>query len=122
AGRSRGTPQEASAVDPRVNRRRLHTHAAGGGGGSDRRAKGSGELRQPRIGDRVRRLDDVRRRLQGDAGASEAAARAGRSVTMASMTMIQAIRSAMDVMLGRDDNVVVFGEDVGVCGGVVRCR
>ena len=40
---------------------------------------------------------------------------------MASMTMIQAIRSAMDVMLGRDDNVVVFGQDVGVFGGVFRC-
>ncbi len=37
------------------------------------------------------------------------------------MTMIQAIRSAMDVMLGRDDNVVVFGEDVGYFGGVFRC-
>jgi len=40
---------------------------------------------------------------------------------MASMTMIQAIRSALDVMLGRDDNVVVFGEDVGYFGGVFRC-
>jgi 2-oxoisovalerate dehydrogenase E1 component beta subunit len=40
---------------------------------------------------------------------------------MPTMTMIQAIRSAMDVMLGRDDNVVVFGEDVGYFGGVFRC-
>jgi 2-oxoisovalerate dehydrogenase E1 component beta subunit len=40
---------------------------------------------------------------------------------MASMTMIQAIRSAMDVMLGHDDDVVVFGEDVGYFGGVFRC-
>jgi hypothetical protein len=40
---------------------------------------------------------------------------------MASMTMIQAIRSAMDVMLARDDNVVVFGQDVGYFGGVFRC-
>ena len=40
---------------------------------------------------------------------------------MATMTMIQALRSAMDVMLGRDDNVVVFGEDVGYFGGVFRC-
>jgi 2-oxoisovalerate dehydrogenase E1 component beta subunit len=37
------------------------------------------------------------------------------------MTMVQAIRSAMDVMLGRDDSVVVFGEDVGFFGGVFRC-
>ena len=40
---------------------------------------------------------------------------------MASMTMIQAIRSALDVMLRRDDDVVVFGEDVGYFGGVFRC-
>ncbi|MES0873239.1 alpha-ketoacid dehydrogenase subunit beta [Sinimarinibacterium thermocellulolyticum] len=37
------------------------------------------------------------------------------------MNMIQAINSALDVMLGRDDNVVVFGEDVGYFGGVFRC-
>src|ERR1700720_589680 len=36
-------------------------------------------------------------------------------------TMIEAIRDAMDVMMGRDDNVVVFGEDVGFFGGVFRC-
>ena len=40
---------------------------------------------------------------------------------MASMTMIQAIRSALDVMMRRDDSVVVFGEDVGYFGGVFRC-
>ena len=35
--------------------------------------------------------------------------------------MIEAIRSAMDVCMGRDDDVVVFGEDVGFFGGVFRC-
>ena len=40
---------------------------------------------------------------------------------MPAMSMIQALRSAMDVMLGRDPNVVVFGEDVGYFGGVFRC-
>src|SRR4028118_411353 len=35
-------------------------------------------------------------------------------------TMIEAVRDAMDVMMGRDDNVVVFGEDVGYFGGVFR--
>ena len=40
---------------------------------------------------------------------------------MTSMTMIQAIRSAMDVKLGDDEDVVVFGEDVGYFGGVFRC-
>ena len=40
---------------------------------------------------------------------------------MARMTMIQAIRSAMDNAMEQDDNVVVFGEDVGFFGGVFRC-
>jgi 2-oxoisovalerate dehydrogenase E1 component beta subunit len=40
---------------------------------------------------------------------------------MATMTMVQAIRSALDVMLERDPEVVVFGEDVGYFGGVFRC-
>jgi 2-oxoisovalerate dehydrogenase E1 component beta subunit len=40
---------------------------------------------------------------------------------MATMTMIQALRSAMDVMLERDDNVVIYGQDVGYFGGVFRC-
>jgi len=37
------------------------------------------------------------------------------------MNMIEAIRDAMDVKLGQDDNVVVFGEDAGYFGGVFRC-
>ncbi|MDT8998883.1 alpha-ketoacid dehydrogenase subunit beta [Paucibacter sp. APW11] len=37
------------------------------------------------------------------------------------MTMIQALRSAMDVMLARDPDVVIFGQDVGYFGGVFRC-
>src|SRR5438876_10489068 len=40
---------------------------------------------------------------------------------MSTMTMVQAIRSALDVTLERDPNVVVFGEDVGYFGGVFRC-
>jgi 2-oxoisovalerate dehydrogenase E1 component beta subunit len=40
---------------------------------------------------------------------------------MARMTMIEAIRSAMDVTMERDGNVVVYGEDVGYFGGVFRC-
>jgi 2-oxoisovalerate dehydrogenase E1 component beta subunit len=35
--------------------------------------------------------------------------------------MIEAIRDAMDVSMGRDEKVVVFGEDVGFFGGVFRC-
>ncbi|MFC4249791.1 alpha-ketoacid dehydrogenase subunit beta [Sinimarinibacterium flocculans] len=40
---------------------------------------------------------------------------------MPKMNMIQAINSALDVMLDRDDTVVIFGEDVGYFGGVFRC-
>ena len=40
--------------------------------------------------------------------------------TATPMTMIAALRSAMDVMMGRDDNVIVYGEDVGYFGGVFR--
>lgn len=39
---------------------------------------------------------------------------------MAQMTMIQAINDAMRVELERDENVLVFGEDVGHVGGVFR--
>jgi len=39
---------------------------------------------------------------------------------MAVMNMIQAINSALDVMLGRDADTLVFGEDVGYFGGVFR--
>ena len=39
---------------------------------------------------------------------------------MAQMNMIQALNSAMDIMLGRDPAVVILGEDVGFFGGVFR--
>ena len=36
------------------------------------------------------------------------------------MTLIQAVTDAMDIKLKDDKNVLVFGEDVGVEGGVFR--
>ena len=36
------------------------------------------------------------------------------------MNMIEAINSALDVMLSRDPNVVLMGEDIGYFGGVFR--
>ena len=39
---------------------------------------------------------------------------------MAQMTMVQAINNALKTELQNDENVVVFGEDVGVNGGVFR--
>lgn len=39
---------------------------------------------------------------------------------MAQMTLIQAVNSALDNELGGDNNLLVFGEDVGHSGGVFR--
>ena len=39
---------------------------------------------------------------------------------MARMTMIEALRDGLDVSMGRDSDVVVYGEDVGYFGGVFR--
>ena len=39
---------------------------------------------------------------------------------MATMNMIQALNSAMDVMLDKNPEVLIFGEDVGFFGGVFR--
>ncbi len=40
--------------------------------------------------------------------------------TATPMNMIQAINSALDVMLARDPDVLTFGEDIGYFGGVFR--
>jgi 2-oxoisovalerate dehydrogenase E1 component beta subunit len=40
---------------------------------------------------------------------------------MPSMPMNVAIRSALAIMLERDESIVIFGEDVGFFGGVFRC-
>jgi 2-oxoisovalerate dehydrogenase E1 component beta subunit len=39
---------------------------------------------------------------------------------MPEMNMVQALNSALDVMLGRDPSVIILGEDVGFFGGVFR--
>ncbi len=39
---------------------------------------------------------------------------------MPRMNLIQALNSAMDVMLARDPNILIFGEDAGYFGGVFR--
>jgi 2-oxoisovalerate dehydrogenase E1 component beta subunit len=40
---------------------------------------------------------------------------------MVQMSMTQALNSAMDILLERNEDVIVFGEDVGYFGGVFRC-
>ena len=39
---------------------------------------------------------------------------------MANMNIIGALNSALDSMLERDENVIIFGEDIGYFGGVFR--
>ena len=39
---------------------------------------------------------------------------------MSVMTMVQAINNALDIKLAEDKSIVMFGEDVGVEGGVFR--
>ena len=39
---------------------------------------------------------------------------------MAEITLVEAVRQAMDEELARDEDVFIFGEDVGVRGGVFR--
>ena len=36
------------------------------------------------------------------------------------MTMVKAINNALDIKLNEDKSIVVYGEDVGVEGGVFR--
>jgi len=40
---------------------------------------------------------------------------------MVQMSMTLALNSAMDILLERSEDVIVFGEDVGYFGGVFRC-
>jgi len=52
------------------------------------------------------------------AGLSEARSTEDSGTTR--MTMVQAINSALDEMMGRDPDLVILGEDVGYFGGVFR--
>ena len=105
----RGRPERSR---PRRRRRRATARCSTGGWPS---AKSIFEdvfeemplhLRAPTPGDGELRMIDARM-----AGGSP----------LTAMAMNAAVRSAMDVMLDRDGDVVVFGEDVGYFGGVFRC-
>ncbi|HPD86265.1 MAG TPA: alpha-ketoacid dehydrogenase subunit beta, partial [Proteiniphilum sp.] len=39
---------------------------------------------------------------------------------MSVMTIVKAINNALDIKLKEDENIVIYGEDVGVEGGVFR--
>jgi len=60
----------------------------------------------------VAELEEMMRPEEGPLSLSDAPTRA--------MTMIDAINDALDIMLERDADVVVLGEDVGFFGGVFR--
>src|SRR5947209_8497695 len=120
AGRSARAAQGSPRRHRRLERRRAHA------GGKERRRTGprrqsrSGELRHPRRRQNRERPYDVRRCVQGPAVASAPPAPADGSLSMARMNMIQALNSAMDVILAKNPDVLVFGEDVGYFGGVFR--
>src|SRR5436309_9422574 len=76
------------------------------------REEGHTHLREYRLS--ARRADDVQRRVRGNALAPQGTAaghgrRAGGEAPMAVMNMIQALNSAHDVMLKRDEDIVVLG-------------
>src|SRR5690349_11879873 len=85
--------------------------------------KGIGKTRHPPAAGQGRRRDDVRRRLRRRPVAPRRTTRAGSlggPRLMPTMNMIQALNDAHKVMMRRDDDVVVFGEDAGYFGGVFR--
>src|SRR4029453_14705017 len=87
-----------------------------------RRAEGVRKARNPPRTGQGRRRINVRRRLCRGALAPGRAARRsrGRDALMPTMNMIQALNDAHKVMMERDEDIVVFGEDIGYFGGVFR--
>src|SRR6185312_12273523 len=63
---------------------------------------------------------NVRRRVRETRLARARAARRVGGLSMATMSMIQALNSALDVKLTDDPDVLTFGEDIGYFGGVFR--
>src|SRR6185312_10161656 len=86
----------------------------------DRGAEKGRELRHAQLRAETIGARHVRGRVRRDAGTPAPSAPAGGSLIVPRRTMIEAIREAMDVMMARDEDVVVFGEDVGYFGGVFR--
>ena len=39
---------------------------------------------------------------------------------MPNMNMVESVNNALDTMLSKDNNVIMFGEDIGYFGGVFR--
>ena len=105
-----GTTSSARRCEPR-SRRKVREAA--------KEAESYGTLLDGRVASRRSIFDDVFETMPDHLRA--AAQQMLEAERMTAMSMNVALRSAMDVMLDRDDNVVVFGEDVGYFGGVFRC-
>src|SRR5580704_12446976 len=97
-------------------------HGGGARGAGSGELEGGSDFRHHDRGSAVGCGSHVRGCIQGDARAPAEAAGPdargtqplGREITaMAGMNMIQALNSAMDIMLMRDLSVVIMGEDVG---------
>src|SRR6476661_1723710 len=88
-----------------------------------RRAEGIGEARYPSPAGQGQYRKHVRRRLCRRSLALGRTAGAGafrRPRLMPTMNMIQALNDAHKVMMRADDDIVVYGEDIGYFGGVFR--
>ena len=124
AGRP-GRPAEGAPDRPRRMGRGAAQGARGGiGRRGPRRAEGGREKGHARQRPFRGRRFDVRGRVRGAALAPRRAARRrqGREGArqMSVMNMIEALNDAHEVMMARDPDMVVLGEDVGYFGGVFR--
>ena len=123
ARRSDRTPEAASHCDRCLVGRSASPPGAGNRDTRCRQLEGVSVLRNDDGRSVARSGYALRRRVQGDARAPATPARRtaqAEVLTMAQMNMVQALNSAMDVMLDRDKSVVVMGQDVGYFGGVFR--
>src|SRR4029078_2323966 len=90
---------------------------------SPRSAKGIREARVPAAAGQGQCRKHVRGRLCRCAVAPRRATRRGAERgprLMPAMNMIQALNDAHKVMMAQDEDIVVFGEDIGYFGGVFR--
>ena len=132
AGRPDRPPQATPDRPGRLVRRRARSHAEGDGGRSGRRARRKAEqygtLADGRVPQPAKCSKTCTRTCRStcagsarnwgsDHGAQQDTAATGQGRRDDDPGAAQ----AMDVMLERDDNVVVYGQDVGYFGGVFRC-
>ena len=122
ARRSRRTLEASSDPQRRMERGAPRADARRGGCGSAGGGARSRELRHAARRTEAERLPACSRTSTRKCRAiCASSASSWESDAMARLTMVEAIRDALDVKMAEDPNVVVFGEDVGYFGGVFRC-